>query len=95
MSAATFKGAMCTGHDCYPPRPNLEGDDDVTVNGIPIHLVGHKWPIHVCGNSSHDGVLVSGSTTVAVGDFGIGRIGDMVSCGSLVAEGSPDVLIGD
>ena len=85
---------MGTGHDCFPPRPNTEGSDDVFVNGIPIHRVGDSWPVHVCGDSAHDGVLSNGSSSVSVNGKPVGRIGDMISCGSMVAQGSDDVFAG-
>jgi len=40
-------------------------------------------------------VLAEGSASVFVEGQGVGRIGDPVACGSVVAEGSPDVFAGE
>lgn len=39
--------------------------------------------------------LVSASGNVIINGKGAGRVGDSVSCGGSVAEGSGDVIIGD
>jgi len=89
-------GDYCTGHDSYPSRPNDQGSENVFVNGIPVHRLGDHWithcnPVPLC----HDGVLATASNTVFVNEKGVGRIGDLVSCGSVVATGSSDVFVGD
>ena len=82
MPAVCRKGDTCTGHGGFPPRANDEGSPNVFVNGIPA------------GNSCHDGTLSGGSSSVFVNGKALGRIGDDVSCGSVVASGSPDVFSG-
>ena len=42
----------------------------------------------------HSGVIAAGSSTVFINGIPAGRIGDPVSCGGNVAEGSGDVFIG-
>ncbi len=42
----------------------------------------------------HAGTLASGSGTVFINGKQAGRVGDPVDCGSAVASGSPNVLIG-
>lgn len=94
MSAMAYKGCKDTGHGCFPPRASTEGSSTVFVNGIPIHCVGDKWAVHTCGDNAHDGELSSGSSSVYIEGDATGRIGDNVSCGSVVAEGSSDVFAG-
>jgi len=87
-------GDTCSGHACYPPRPNIESCDDVFANGITLHLQGQGWAVHCCKDSCHAGTLARGSRTVFVGGVPVSRIGDPVSCGSAVAKGSVNVFAG-
>jgi len=93
MPAATRLGDYCTGHGGWPPRPNIEGSDNVFINGRPAHRVGDAWAIH-CDHDDdcHGSVLLDGSLAVYVNGRALGRIGDPVACGSRVATGSPNVF---
>lgn len=93
MPAVTRLGDLCTGHGCWPPRPNNQASPDVYANNIAVHRQGDSWAVHCCG-SCHAGVCSSGSSTVYVNNKQIARIGDPVSCGSTIAEGSPNVFAG-
>lgn len=46
MPAATRLRDNCTGHDCWPPRPNCQGSPDVFVNGRPWHRQTDNWEPH-------------------------------------------------
>lgn len=94
MPAVTRLGDHCTGHGCWPSRPCISASPNVYVNHIPVHRQGDKWATHCCGPSCHDGVLASGSSSVYVNGKQVARIGDPVSCGSKVQEGSPNVFAG-
>jgi len=94
MPAVARKGDICTGHGCFPPRPNDQGSPNVFINGKPAHRVGDHWKVHCCGRKCHDSVLRDGSGTVFVNGKGLGRIGDAVACGSRVATGSSNVFAG-
>lgn len=94
MPAATRLGDECTGHGCFPPRPNDEASPNVFINGIAAHRQGDHWVTHCCGPSCHDSNLASGSSTVFVNGKQAARIGDPVACGSAIAQGSPNVFIG-
>jgi len=94
MPAVTRKGDYCTGHGCWPPRPSIDGSPDVFVNGRPAHRHGDGWATHCCRRSCHAGVLAAGSATVFINGRAAGRVGDPVSCGSRVAQGSPNVFAG-
>ena len=84
---------ICSGHSCYPPRPNIQGSEDVFFNNLPAHRQMDKWMVHTC-HSTHDGFLAMGSQTVFTNGKQQGRVMDPVSCGSKVATGSPDIFIG-
>lgn len=95
MPALSYVGVSGTGHGCFPPRQTTgPGATNVYVNGIPVHIVGDTYPSHCCGASCHAGSLSTGSSTVFINGQPAGRIGDSVSCGSVVAEGSSNVFVG-
>lgn len=94
MPAVSRLGDICSGHGCFPPRPSVEGSSNVFCNGIPVHRQGDAWSTHCCGTPCHDGVLAQGSSTVFVNGKQCSRISDPVSCGSAIAQGSPNVFCG-
>lgn len=87
-------GDLCTGHDCWPPRPNATASPNVFCNKIPVHRLGDIWKVHCCPPPCHGGTTVGGSSTVFVNGRPCTRIGDPVNCGSNCGTGSPDVFIG-
>jgi len=87
--AATRLGDLCTGHGPHPPRPNIEASENVFVNGLGAHRLGDNWAPH-----DHGGVLAAGSLSVFVNGKNLARIGDPISCGSVVAQGSSNVFAG-
>ena len=93
MPAVTRLADRCTGHGGFPPRPNDQGSPNVFVNGIPVHRQGDHWTTH-CKSGCHDGILQTGSGKVFVNGKAIARIGDPITCGSVVAEGSDNVFAG-
>lgn len=92
MPAVTRLGDNCTGHGCWPPRPSTSASPNVFVNSIKVHRQGDSWATHCCGPACHASNLASGSSTVFVNGKQIGRIGDPVVCGSVVAVGSGNVF---
>lgn len=95
MAAVSRLGDLCTGHGCWPPRPGITASPNVIVNGIRTHRLGDGWLIHCCDGSCHPGVVASGSPTVMINGRPAARIGDRINCGSLIAQGSPNVNIGN
>lgn len=94
MPAVTRLGDLCTGHGCWPPRPNVGASENVFVDGIAAHRQGDAWAAHTCPSipETHGSVLASGSPTVFCNGVQLGRIGDPVACGSAVATGSGTVF---
>ena len=86
---------ICTGHDCYPSRPNVSASDNVFANGFGAHRVGDGWQPHCCGSNCHSSSQATGSPTVFVNGLAWGRVGDNVACGSINATGSPSVFADD
>nr|WP_275098118.1 PAAR domain-containing protein [Sedimenticola hydrogenitrophicus] len=96
MPAVTRLGDQCTGHGCWPSRPNVEASPDVFANGIAAHRQGDAWAAHTCPSipETHASVLAAGSGSVFVNGRQLARIGDPVACGSACSQGSPDVFAG-
>jgi uncharacterized Zn-binding protein involved in type VI secretion len=93
MPAAARLGDLCTGHGCWPPREGVSASPNVFINGIQAHRLNDPWFIHCCDSNCHD-VVASGSGTVYINGLPAARMGDSISCGSLISEGSPNVHIG-
>ena len=97
MPSVARLGDMCTGHGTWPPRNCTSGSPNVFVNGIAVHRQGDSWSPHtqiVKPYETHASTLASGSSTVFVNGKQMGRIGDPVACGSVVAQGSSNVFAG-
>ena len=97
MPGAVRKGDMSTGHPhCSPPTPAVGCSDNVLVNGRGAVRLGDAWQVHgACDvHSPHSGTSASGSSTVFVNGKPKCRIGDTISCGDTMAEGSSDVIVG-
>lgn len=91
--AAVRQGDLCSGHDDYPPRPAVGGSPNVFINGRPAIRVGDKWAVHCGHKDCHESVQATGSPKVFANGIALARIGDAVACGSVAAEGSPDVFL--
>lgn len=85
---------LCTGHGCWPSRPNVQASGDVFINNKGAHRRTDDWAAHCCGGC-HGGNLAKGSPTVFVNGLDLARIGDPVDCGSFCMTGSGDVFADD
>lgn len=95
MNPVSFLGCFCTGHDCFPSRPNLQASTDVYVEGKEVHRQSDLWDVHCCpDHGCHDSFLASGSSTVYVNGLQCSRIGDPVACGSSIMTGAETVYAG-
>lgn len=95
MPAATRKGDQCTGHDACPPVPLVEYSPDVNINGRGAGRVGDHYAAHGCvAHPGHQDVIAAGSSTVFINKKPAARIGDAVSIGGTVKDGSGNVRIG-
>lgn len=92
MPAANRKGDMSAGAD-DPPTAAQSGSPDVIINGKDAMRVGDPYVPH--GGGPHSRSVSSGSSVVIVNGQKAARIGDDLDCGDVIAEGSPDVVIGD
>ena len=96
MAAAARLGDLSTGHGCFPPTACSGSTASKTyINGIPAQVQGSSYVVHVCGKSVHPVRLASsGSGTVMIEGKAAIRIGDSISCGDTVGQGSPNTIIG-
>ena len=83
----------CTGHGCYPARPNAQGSPDTFVNGLAVHRVTDAWESHCCGPACHGAQQASGSPNWSVNGLAVARVGDDIDCGSANATGSPNTFV--
>jgi len=96
MPEVCLLGDVCTGHGGFPSRANVQGDDYLTVNGRPVHCVGHAWATHCDSTPScHSSALAGGSDYLSVNGNQVGRVGDPVACGSSVATGDSYLMVED
>jgi len=92
MPAAHAHTMICSGHGCYPPRPNAQASPDVYVGNLGWHRVTDAWMVHCCSLSCHSSVLAAGSPTVFANNLAVARIGDPVACGSTAIQGNTTVF---
>ena len=95
MPPQARKPDVCAGHGCYPSRPPTTWSQNVKVNGLNAirHLdqyAAHGCPVCV----PHPGGVAKGSTTVYINDRMAARLGDPIDCGTAIAVGSPNVIVG-
>lgn len=95
MKAVCRLTDTCTGHGCWPSRPNSTASPSVHVDNLPVHRQSDSWETHCCGPLCHDSFLSSGSGSVYVENKQIGRVTDPIACGSTVQTGSETVFAGD
>lgn len=93
MPAVTRLQDNCTGHDSCPSVPLVTGSPTVFVNGKPKGRVTDQYQSHGCvTHLSHQDVISQGSSTVFCDGLAVARVGDSVSIGGSVQDGSPDVF---
>ena len=94
MPAVVRLGDMSTKDPCgAPPRATAQGASKTFANGLPIHCVGHKWQPHSCPSSPpHTTATAVGSAKTFIEGRPIARVGDLITCGSTCAQGSPDTM---
>ena len=97
MPAVHRQDDLTTGHSCSeggyaPPTTPASFSPDVFVDGKAVVRNGDEITPHQCAGSNHSGVYM-GSHTVFVNNQPVQIVGDPISCGDTVAQGSPDVFV--
>lgn len=100
MPAIVRIGDMSTGHSCFPPTPMAVSPVSKTfINGVNPGVVdsGSQHVAHSCGNTVHPNSTrthSSGSSNTFIEGKPAARIGDNISCGDAVGQGSPNTFVG-
>jgi len=93
MPPAVRLADICTGHGCFPSRPNCQGSPNVFINSRAAHRKGDLYCAHCCGPACHGSTACAGSPNVFTNSKDQERVGDPVCCGSAMATGSPNVIV--
>lgn len=90
MASVSHDGAMTTGHGSYSPTPIRATQSKVFVGGIAALVNGDKADYH-----GHDpvGACIASSSKVFITGKAVVQIGDSLTDGDYVAQGSPKVFI--
>lgn len=96
-------GDICTGHGCFPPRPNYNASENVIVNGRGWHRIEDRWNPHFCGLAccgcvdevEKKPMTTQGSRTVMVNGKKAAGVGCKISDKAYTATGSGNVFVGD
>lgn len=95
MPAVTRLGDLTTGHpNGFPPRPSTSASHNVFASGKQVVRANDSYAPHSNGSSSHSGTAVAGQSKKFVNGRPVIRVGDPVSCGDTVAQGSSKVFVG-
>jgi len=99
MSAISRIGDMSTGHGCFPPTPLVMTPVSKSFfNGILASVVDSncQHATHCCGpvcHTSSQRAPNSGASKTYIEGILAARIGDTITCGDAIAEGSPNTFI--
>ena len=95
MPAATRQNDNCTAHDACAPVPLVTFSPNVIINGLGAGRQTDLYSTHGCvAHPGHQDVIVAGSSKVDINGLPAARVGDAVSIGGAVQDGSPNVIIG-
>ena len=92
MPAIVRDGDICSGHGCWPPRPNATCSHKFYVEGKGAVRVADMWQVHCC-ESCHPGNQASGSHKMFIQGKAAARIGDTIDCGSSNMTGSSKMFV--
>ena len=99
MPAVSRLGDMSTGHDCFPPTALVSTPVTKTFfNGKLASVVDPacRHAPHTCGRQTHADATrapSSGSSKTFIEGKPAARIGDNITCGDAIAEGSTNSFI--
>lgn len=85
MPAVSYDQAMTTGHGPYPPTQINASQSKFFVEGKPVLINNDKANNH---GHSPVGMCIATTTKLFVGGIPVVRIGDMLTDGDTVAQGS-------
>lgn len=80
-------------HGGYSPQYPTQFSPNVMVDGLRVVIKECPYSMHSNGDDTHDGVAV-GEGTVFCNGQPLQCVGNKVSCGSIMVQGSGSVSIG-
>jgi uncharacterized Zn-binding protein involved in type VI secretion len=96
MPGVVREGDLDSGHGPWPPRPAVQGSTTVFCDHLPIVRLADLWAPHTETErpyETHSGVSATASPTVFCEGKAVCFVGCLVSCGSTMVNGSPDVNV--
>lgn len=94
MAGVSFNMALTTGHSTAPPTNVVSTQSLVFISGKPALVEGDQIIPHAYyDDPPHNGGLVAQTDYVFIEGIKAGQIGDRVSCGDTVSEGSEFVFM--
>jgi uncharacterized Zn-binding protein involved in type VI secretion len=88
-------GDFESGHDCWHPVKTITACKNVMINKVLACTIGDITSIHTCGKKPpHFDKIVKGSKKVLINKRPAARIGDSLTGGAVMAQGSHSVLAG-
>ena len=93
MSSVARIGDVTIGHQGFGQQLALTGSDNVFVESIGVVRLTDVFENHSDGHSTHSGIVASGSNKVFVNNLPIARIGDPLTCSSIIGTGSSKVIV--
>jgi uncharacterized Zn-binding protein involved in type VI secretion len=97
MKEVVLLGHVCTGHDAYPPRPNIQASENFFIKGRGVHRQGDAWGVHcrtIPPFDCHSSIMGRPSSSFFANGKIVALKGDPVVCGSFTAEGEPSAIFG-
>ena len=94
---AAYLDGLTSGHLDWPPTVGAVPvpPPTVFVNGRPVVVTGSTYITHVNSKGiPHPFPTAIGTSNVTAYGMPMCRIGDFLSCGDMLANGSKDVLLG-
>lgn len=94
MAGIAFDKSVTTGHSSAPPTRINSTQDIVYVEGKPALVEGDSIIPHAYHDDPpHNGVVIATNEVVHIGGKRVVQIGDSITCGDTVSEGSSIVVV--
>lgn len=96
LRAVAFWDGLTSGHFDWPPTVGtLIGTPTVFLNGRPVAVTGSTYVTHVNSKGiPHPSPTAIGTSNVCAYGMPVCRVGDLLSCGDMIANGSNSVFMG-
>lgn len=94
MAGIAYHNIITTGHSTAPPTRVVTEQDFVFISGRPVVLDGDKIVPHAYHDDPpHDGSVIASNEYVRINGIKVGQVGDPISCGDTISEGSEFVFM--